>query len=61
MDGIVASGVALLDQSALTGESVPVRRERGDMVMSGSTNSGAAFDLATTRDAADSTYARIAR
>ena len=61
VDGIVASGVALLDQSALTGESVPVRRARGDMVMSGSTNSGAAFDLATTHDAADSTYARIAR
>ena len=39
----------LLDQSALTGESMPVRLDRGDDVMSGSTNAGEAFDLAATQ------------
>jgi len=61
VDGVVASEAALLDQSALTGESVPVRRGTDDSVMSGSTNIGAAFDLLSTHDAADSTYARIVR
>jgi heavy metal translocating P-type ATPase len=61
VDGTVASGVALLDQSALTGESLPFQHGVGDAVMSGSTNIGAAFDLLATRYAADSTYARIVR
>ena len=51
----------MLDQSALTGESMPVRLDRGQDVMSGSTNAGDAFDLRVTRRAADSTYAGIVR
>ncbi len=51
----------MLDQSALTGESMPVRLEHGQAVMSGSTNAGEAFDLQVTRRAADSTYAGIVR
>jgi heavy metal translocating P-type ATPase len=60
-DGTVASGVAILDQSALTGEPLPVRLAAGGAVMSGSTNAGNAFDLAVTRRAAESTYAGIVR
>ena len=52
---------AMLDQSALTGESMPARLDRGQDVMSGSTNAGEAFDLRVTRRAADSTYAGIVR
>ena len=61
VDGTVASGVAVLDQSALTGESLPVQRKAGNPVMSGSTNVGDAFDLVAARRAAESTYAGIVR
>lgn len=61
VDGTVESDRAMLDQAALTGESMPVRLDRGKEVMSGSTNAGVAFDLRVTRAAADSTYAGIVR
>ena len=61
VDGTVASGVAVLDQSALTGEPIPVQQRIGDDVMSGSTNSGEAFDLVASHHAAESTYAGIVR
>lgn len=61
VDGTIESDRAILDQSALTGESMPVREARGQDVMSGSTNVGDAFDLRVTRAAADSTYAGIVR
>ncbi len=61
VDGTVESARAMLDQSALTGESMPVRLEHGQDVMSGSTNSGEAFDLRVTLRATDSTYAGIVR
>lgn len=60
-DGVVASAVAVLDQSALTGEPIPVQRRAGDEVMSGSTNAGEAFDLIVSQSAAESTYAGIVR
>ena len=61
VDGEIASAWAVLDQSALTGESMPVRLERGSEVMSGSTNAGEAFDLMAARRAGNSTYAGIVR
>ena len=61
VDGTVANGLAVLDQSALTGESIPVQQAVGEAVMSGSTNVGEAFDLAASRRAAESTYAGIVR
>jgi len=61
VDGNVASGVAVLDQSALTGEPIPVQQRPGDKVMSGSTNAGEAFDLIASHHAAESTYAGIVR
>ncbi|TGD41546.1 heavy metal translocating P-type ATPase [Pseudotabrizicola sediminis] len=61
VDGHVASATAFLDTSALTGESLPVRLERGSDAMSGSTNAGEAFDLTATHEAKDSTYAGIVR
>lgn len=61
VDGIVERGVAVLDESALTGEALPARRIPGGFVMSGSTNAGDAFDLEATSAAAGSTYAGIVR
>ena len=61
VDGTVASGVAVLDQSALTGESLPVQQRADEPVMSGSTNVGDAFDLTATRRATESTYTVIVR
>jgi heavy metal translocating P-type ATPase len=61
VDGVVAHGTAILDQSALTGEALPVRREPGEAAMSGSTSKGPPFDLRATKRAAESTYANILR
>ncbi|HXV30222.1 MAG TPA: heavy metal translocating P-type ATPase [Sinorhizobium sp.] len=61
VDGHVADGVAVIDLSALTGESIPKSLSRGEEVMSGSTLIGAAFDLIASRPAAESTYAGIVR
>ncbi len=61
VDGSVAGGQAILDESALTGEPVPVERSPGDQVRSGVVNAGNAFDLVATAAAADSTYAGIVR
>jgi heavy metal translocating P-type ATPase len=60
-DGKVAEGEALLDEAALTGEALPVRRRASEEVLSGSTCAGDAFDLVVKREAADSTYANIVR
>ncbi|HET7017183.1 MAG TPA: heavy metal translocating P-type ATPase [Streptosporangiaceae bacterium] len=60
-DGTVGSAVAVLDESALTGESLPVEHPAGDRVRSGSVNAGPAFDLRVSANAADSTYAGIVR
>ena len=61
VDGHVASGVAVLDLSALTGESSPVTLSQGGEVLSGSTLAGTPFDLIASRPAADRTYAGIVR
>ena len=61
VDGTVAAGHAVLDESALTGEPVPVERAEGDAVRSGVVNAGGPFDLLATAKAADSSYAGIAR
>jgi heavy metal translocating P-type ATPase len=60
VDG-VASTHAVLDESALTGESRPVERAAGDPIRSGAVNAGGAFDLIATATAEDSTYAGIVR
>lgn len=60
-DGTVVSALAVLDQSALTGESLPVTVRQGGAVLSGSSNVGEAFDLVAVRRAAESTYAGIVR
>jgi heavy metal translocating P-type ATPase len=61
VDGHVLRHTAVLDESALTGEAVPVPRAEGDLVRSGAVNAGAAFDLCAAASSEQSTYAGIVR
>ncbi|MDQ0561562.1 heavy metal translocating P-type ATPase [Rhizobium mesoamericanum] len=61
VDGTVDALTAVLDQSALTGEPLPVRLSQGEAVSSGATNAGDAFDLIASKAAKDSTYAHVLR
>lgn len=59
VDGIVVAGESLVDQSHLTGESVPVPRGPGDRVFAGTLNQQGAIEVRTTRGSGDTTLARI--
>ena len=59
VDGRVIGGESLVDQSSLTGESVPVTKQTGDKVFAGTLNQQGALELIATRVAANSALARI--
>jgi len=61
VDGRISNGSATLDESALTGEALPIERSEGAEVLSGSTLVGTPFDLEVLRPAEASTYAGIVR
>ncbi|WP_431323079.1 heavy metal translocating P-type ATPase [Rhizobium sp. YTU87027] len=61
VDGTVDGRTAVLDQSALTGEPLPARVLQGEVVLSGASNAGDAFDLIASKAAKDSTYAHVLR
>lgn len=61
VDGTITEGVSDLDESLVTGESLPVPRTVGDRVVAGSLNGTGALTLDVQRVGADSTLARIAR
>ena len=61
VDGVVTTGVAVVDESALTGEPLPVERTKGDLVSSGTVNAADVFEIQATEEAAQSTYAGIIR
>jgi len=59
VDGRVEVGVAVIDESVLTGEPLPVEHERGEAVRSGTVNAGAPLELRATTTADNSAYAGI--
>ena len=59
VDGTLRSAVATLDESSITGESVPVERRAGDAVLSGAVNGQSAVEIVATATAADSQYQQI--
>lgn len=61
VDGLVVGGEAVVDESALTGEPLPVTYRAGASVRSGTANAGGAFELRATRPAAESAYAAVVR
>lgn len=60
-DGTALADNVVLDESALTGEPLPVVRHRGSTLRSGSVNAGDAFEMVATASASDSTYAGIVK
>src|SRR5207245_4193683 len=61
IDGLVLSEAVSIDESALTGESLPASFVRGETVRSGTANAGDAFELRAIRPAGESTYAALVR
>jgi len=61
VDGSVTVGPATLDESALTGEPIPVERGVGEWIRSGVVNAGSPIEMLATASAADSTYSGIVR
>jgi Cd2+/Zn2+-exporting ATPase len=59
VDGVITAGESSIDQSAITGESVPVERKPGDEVFAGTINQDNALDVRMTRLAGDNTLARV--
>ncbi len=58
-DGVIAEGISGIDESPVTGESVPRTKGPGDAVYAGSINSEAVLRIIVTRPAADNTISRI--
>ena len=61
VDGEVADGVSAVDQSSITGESMPVTKEIDDEVFAGSINREGYLEVRTARPASESTLSRIVR
>lgn len=60
-DGVVEAGESGADESALTGEAVPVEKSKGDQVFSGTINVGGTLDWRVARLPAESTLQKIIR
>jgi len=61
VDGEVLSGTSAVDESMLTGESLPVEKHEGDRVIGGTINRTGAFRFRATSLGADSTLAQIVK
>ncbi|WP_085504546.1 heavy metal translocating P-type ATPase [Burkholderia pseudomallei] len=61
VDGRIEAGVTHVDESLITGESLPVPKEPGERVTAGSINGEGALTVATTAIGAETTLARIIR
>ena len=60
-DGVVEEGTSAVDQSLLTGESVPVEKQPGDEVAGATVNAGGRLVVRATKVGADTALAQIAR
>jgi heavy metal translocating P-type ATPase len=61
VDGVVTSEIAIIDESALTGEPIAVTKMRGAAILSGSLNAGETIAMTVSAVAGESTYTGIVR
>ena len=61
IDGEVTSGTSDVDQATITGESMPVNKQLGDLVFAGTVNGTGSLEIKVTRLAKDTTLARIVK
>jgi len=61
VDGIVLRGASMVNQAPVTGESIPVGKDPGDVVYAGSVNGEVALEVRITQAAQDSTISKIVR
>jgi Cu+-exporting ATPase len=61
VDGAIVEGASTLDESMLTGESIPVERGRGDQVIGGTMNASGSFVMRAERVGRDTTLGQIVR
>jgi Cd2+/Zn2+-exporting ATPase len=61
LDGVVVAGNSSVDQAAITGESIPVHKRAGDMVLAGTINQRGSLEVEVTHLAQDSTLAKLIR
>ncbi|MDO4365145.1 MAG: cation-translocating P-type ATPase, partial [Clostridia bacterium] len=61
VDGVIISGKTSIDESVMTGESLPVDKTEGDEVSSGTVNQFGAFDMRATKVGEDSSIQRMIR
>ncbi len=61
LDGEVVRGVTAIDQSAITGESIPVAKQEGDEVFAATVNGSGTVDIRVTKVASETTLAKIIR
>lgn len=61
IDGEVVEGSSSVDQSTITGESIPVQKEAGSQVFAGTVNGAGGLEMKATRRAEDTTLARIVK
>jgi P-type E1-E2 ATPase len=61
MDGVITKGQTSIDQSVMTGESLPVDETEGDNVQSGTVNQFGVFDMKAEKVGEDSSLQRMVR